>query len=172
MVLDSQLAALQSVLDRAHGLTAGQKLVGAMGTVINTVVMVRACMHACMFACRCALRFPLAALTCSTLHWREALTCIQYHCLALSYRQQRLNPWFPSTTYVMCHSCNVLPFPLFACCAAQQNPAEKVADVAMDVLKAGADTLVAGAMIPARHIGKVFKKLGEVAADVKDRNKK
>lgn len=36
-----------------------------------------------------------------------------------------------------------------------QAPAEKVADTVVDVLKIGADTLVAGAMIPARQIGKV-----------------
>jgi hypothetical protein len=38
-----------------------------------------------------------------------------------------------------------------------QAPAEKVADVALDVLKFGAEGLVAGAMIPARQLGKVFK---------------
>lgn len=44
-----------------------------------------------------------------------------------------------------------------SCNMCLQNPAEKVADVARDVLKAGGQTLVAGAMIPARQIGKVFR---------------
>jgi hypothetical protein len=40
-VSDSQSVALQSVLDWAHGLTTGQKIVGAVGNVLNTVIAVR-----------------------------------------------------------------------------------------------------------------------------------
>ncbi|KAL6751509.1 hypothetical protein V8C86DRAFT_2777103 [Haematococcus lacustris] len=81
-VQDSTVAAMQSLLDRAHGLTTGQRIVGAMGTVVTTIIT---------------------------------------------------------------------------------NPVEKVADVAFDVIKLGAGGLVAGAMIPARQIGRVFRKLEEVA---------
>jgi hypothetical protein len=38
-----------------------------------------------------------------------------------------------------------------------QNPVEKVADVALDVLKLGAEGLV---VMPARQIGKVFRWVG------------
>lgn len=41
MVSDSAVAALQSVLNRAHGLTTGQKFVGAVGTIVSTVLTVR-----------------------------------------------------------------------------------------------------------------------------------
>jgi hypothetical protein len=40
MVADSTFAALQNVLNRAHGLTTGQKFVGAVGTIVSTVLTV------------------------------------------------------------------------------------------------------------------------------------
>ncbi len=40
-VADVHVAALQGVLDRAHGLTAGKRIAGAVGTVISTVIAVR-----------------------------------------------------------------------------------------------------------------------------------
>lgn len=40
VVLESHVGALQTVLDRAHGLTAGQKIVTGLGSVLNTVIAV------------------------------------------------------------------------------------------------------------------------------------
>lgn len=41
-VSEAQVAALHAVLDRAHGLTTGQKIVGFAGSVVNTVLVVGA----------------------------------------------------------------------------------------------------------------------------------
>lgn len=57
------------------------------------------------------------------------------------------------------------------CIPHAQNPAEKVADVALDVLRVGAGTLAAGAMIPARQIGKVLRLIGEAAGEARDKVK-